>query len=133
MAQMIADDFKHIDVMTILIGFNDYNGEGVDLKTYKNRYEKVLKTIRSKHPNTKIYCITMTYTTQLNSKKTGIPAEGFRRSVREVVNSRQKNGDKNIYLIEGEKISSEKNLKDKVHFSIEGAKNFANALYLQIK
>lgn len=133
MAEMVADDFEHIDIMTILIGFNDYNGQGVDLKTYQDRYEGVLKTLRDKHPNTKIYCITMTYTKQNESKKTGIPAEEFRNVVRKIVSSRQKNGDKNIYLIEGESISSEKNLKDIVHFSPEGAKDFAAALYAQMK
>ena len=133
MAEMIADDFKHIDVMTILIGFNDYNGQGVDLKEYQKRYEGVLTTIRKKHPDTKIYCITMTYTKQQNSKKTGIPAEDFRKVVRGIVSSRQKKGDKNVFLIEGEEISSEENLKDIVHFSVDGAKSFADALYLQMK
>lgn len=132
MAEMIADDFKHIDVMTILIGFNDYNGEGVTTKAYQQRYENILKTIRSKHPNTKIYCITLAYTTQQNSKRTEIPAEDFRSAVRNIVSNLQKNGDKNIYLIEGEKISSEKDLKDRVHFSIDGAKHFADKLYLQM-
>ena len=127
-ANMIRDDFKQIDLITILIGYSDCNGEGVDVETYNERYKNVLKTIRETHKDTKIYCITPSYTTQQNSRISQIPMENFREAVRQVVKDRQQNRDENIYLIEGESISSIENLKDKVHFSIEGAASFAEEL-----
>ncbi len=133
MAEMIRDDFKKIDMITVLIGYNDYNGKGISTEEYNKRYTNVLNTLREKHPNTKIYCISMTYTTQNNSKISQIPADDFRKAVREVVAKRQSNGDKNLFLIKGEEITNEASLKDKVHFSVQGAKNFAEALYQKIK
>jgi lysophospholipase L1-like esterase len=50
-----------------------------------------------------------------------------------LVEKYSKKGDKNIYLIEGEKISTEKDLKDPVHFSIEGAGEFAKQLTEEMK
>ncbi len=133
MAEMIRDDFEKIEMITVLIGFNDYNGKGISTEEYTKRYTNVLTILREKHPNTKIYCISMTYTTQNISKKSQIPADDFRKVVREVVAKRQNNGDKNIFLIKGEEITNKANLKDKVHFSVDGAKLFADALYHVIK
>jgi len=133
MAEMIRDNFGKIDYMTILIGFNDYNGEGIDTLTFGKRYRQVLSTIRQTHPNTKIYAITMTTTKAKHSKKSGIPVEDFRKVIRDIVMEGQTNGDKNIFLIEGEKLTSEADLNDKVHLNIKGAEKFADSLYKQIK
>ena len=133
MADMIADDFKKIDYMTILIGFNDYNGQGVDTLTFAKRYRSVLESIRSKHPDTKIFAITMTTTKSKNSKKSGIPVEDFRQVIRNVVKQRQNNGDKNIYLIEGKPLTSEADLNDNVHLNPSGARNFAEKLAAEIQ
>lgn len=131
MAEMIRDDFNEIDVMTILIGYNDYNGQGIDAETYRDRYNGVLSAIRNTHPNTKIFCITMTTTTNNNSVVTGIAADDFRAVVIDIVNQRQTNGDTNLFLIHGDAITTEANLRenDAVHFSVEGALDFANELY----
>ena len=133
MAEMIRDDFDQVDLITILIGFNDYNGEGIPVKTYKKRYEKVLETIRSKHPGTPIYCITLLSTKAVKSKKSGIPAEEFRKAVREIVAKRKKNGDNHIYLIEGDKLTTISDLNDQVHLNVSGARKFAKELYHIIK
>ena len=133
MAKMITDKFKSIDYMTVLIGFNDYAGAGESPKEYTENYNEFLNTIRNKYPNTKIYCITFTATTMSKSKKSEhVPAE-FRDVVRKIVKDRQGNGDKNIYLIEGEDISKKEWLKDKVHFSTEGVLNVADKLYYEIE
>lgn len=133
MAEMIRDDFKKIDMITILIGYNDYSWKGLSAEDYATQYAKVLRILREKHPDTKIYCISLTHTTQNISKKSKIPAEDYRKVVREIIAKRQKNGDKNIFLVKGEDITTIANLKDKVHFSIDGAKLFAEALYQEIK
>ncbi len=132
MAEMIRDDFAKIDMMTILVGFNDYNGQGVSVEEYTNRYSKVLQTIREKHPNTKTYCITLLTTKANISKTSQIPADDFRKAVREIVAKRQKGGDKNIFLIKGENLTTIEDLNDKVHLNIKGAANFAEVLYQEI-
>jgi peptidoglycan/xylan/chitin deacetylase (PgdA/CDA1 family)/lysophospholipase L1-like esterase len=135
MANMIRDDFKHIDYMTVLIGYNDYNGEGIDTATYRDRYKSFIDTVRKKHKNTKIFCITLTYTSNHESVTSGVPADDFRTVTANIVNERIIAGDSNIYLIRGEDISSEENLRegDAVHFSIQGANNFADELFLALQ
>jgi len=133
MAEEIRDSFQKVDVITLLIGYNDYSWKGLSAEDYAKQYIKVLNILREKHKDTKIYCISMTYTTQNISKKSQIPADDFRKVVREIVEKRQNNGDKNIFLVKGEDITTKANLNDKVHFSVDGAKLFAEALYQQIK
>ena len=131
-AEMIRDKFSHIDFMTVLIGYNDYNNEGITAEDYYYRLGMFLRTVREKHPTTKIFCITQTYTTQTKSKVTGISINQFRQKVVDIVSELQTNGDSNIYLIQGECITSQINLKDAVHFSVNGAKLFADSLYKYI-
>jgi len=133
MANMIADEFDQIDYMTVLIGYNDYAGGGESPETYIKNYTNFLNTVRSKHPNTKIFCLTLTATTTVKSQNSDYKAEEFRQVVRDVVKSRQENGDKNIFLIEGEDISTVKDLKVKVHFTPEGALRVADKLYYEIE
>lgn len=128
LAEMIRDDFDTIDFITILIGFNDYNGEGIDTSEYRNRYESVLTAIREKHKETKLFCITPTYTTVDNSVKTGIPMKDFRSVVRSVVTTLQTGGDTLLYLIAGEELTTEEDLSDAVHLNVTGAASLANRL-----
>jgi len=133
MAEMIRDDFEKIDVLTVLIGYNDYNGEGVTAETYKTRCANFLNTVREKHSNTEIFCITMTYTPNLVSETSGISGQDFRNAMQEVVDARIESGDAKIYLIAGDEISSDTNLTDAVHFTIEGASDFADELFLKME
>jgi peptidoglycan/xylan/chitin deacetylase (PgdA/CDA1 family)/lysophospholipase L1-like esterase len=132
LADMIATDFSDIDIITILIGYNDLNGNAITAATYNTRYKGVVTALRAAHPNTKIYCITMTYTTTTNSNSTGIPAEDFRNVVREILADKQNAGDSNLFLIEGDDITDEDDLADPVHLNIEGASNFAESLFTEI-
>ena len=132
MAEMIRDDLGKIDYMTILTGFNDFNGEGIDTLTFAKRYHRVLSTIRQTHPLTKIFVINLTTTKFKYSKTSGIPIEYFRKVIKNIVTERQAQGDKNIFLIDGEKITTEADLNDRVHLSVEGAKKFADKLYHEI-
>ena len=135
MAEMIRDDFDKIDVMTMLIGYNDAMGGELDTLTYSERYTNFLNTIREKHTNTKIFCLTLTYTRNVVTTKTGIPTEDFRKVVRHIVNERINAGDENLFLIEGDDISDETTLNpspDDVHFSVDGASEFADQLFLKM-
>ena len=136
-ADMIRDSIGTIDYMTILIGYNDYNGEGADTATYSERIHYLIDEVRSTHKDTKIFCISATTTTNVISKsdKSDLPITDFRKVVEDLVAEKQAAGDTNIYLIQGETISTEADLADgdAVHFSIEGASRFATKLTAEIK
>lgn len=125
-------DWKKIDLMTILIGYNDWCFNGKTVEQYQNDYREFLKITRSNHPNTKIYCITMLYTKTEKSKKSGLPLPPFRKAVEDLVNELQQAGDKNVHLVKGDEITSIKNLQtdksDPVHLSVEGASLLAEEL-----
>ncbi len=133
MAQMIRDDFNHIDYMTILIGYNDYNGEGISTQEYGKRLNAFLKTIREKHKETKIFCITPTYTKTLRSKKSGVAISEFREMMKQIVEAFQKKGDEQLFVIRGEGLSKAEDLKDAVHFNVKGAKSFGELLSKELK
>jgi lysophospholipase L1-like esterase len=128
-AEMLRDEFSQIDFLVMLIGYNDWNGRGDSMETYHTNYINFLSTVRTNHPDTKIFCITQTYTTTAVSSSTGIPVEEMRDVVRGVVAERQAAGDEKIYLIEGANLTTGADLNDAVHLNIPGANNFANELF----
>jgi len=138
MADMLAADFTKIDVMTILIGYNDLFGQKKTPAVYKTRYTNFLNTVRAAHPNTEIFCINLTYTTN-TANANGTTPDEYRAVVRTIVSDRKTAGDANIYLIEGGDITDINDLNnpppggtDAVHLSVSGASNLANALYAEM-
>lgn len=126
-------DWERIDLITILIGYNDLHFDGKTPEQYREKYNELLDAIRINHPTTKIVCITPLYTNKPVSEKTGVNIEVFRTVLEELVAERKKT-DSNLVLIEGEKMSSAKNLRadqsqDPVHLSVEGAALFAQSVY----
>jgi len=122
--EMLAD-WPHVDVVTILIGFNDCMGGGRSVEEYSTSYNALLNAIRKNHPETKIICISPTYPIDAKSKKTGIALNEFRKAVVKIVEERKAAGDSKIELVQGEKLTPS---NGGVHFSNEGAKAFAQAL-----
>jgi lysophospholipase L1-like esterase len=133
MAQMIRDDFQHIDYMTILIGYNDYNGEGISAQEYGKRLQAFLETVREKHRGTNIFCITPTFTKTPVSKKSGVAITEFRKTMIQVVEELQGKGYINLFLIRGEELSKVEDLKDAVHFNVKGAKSFGELLTKELR
>ncbi|MCU4174417.1 SGNH/GDSL hydrolase family protein [Carboxylicivirga sp. N1Y90] len=134
----MTGEMPQADVITILIGYNDLMFNDKSVKQYSNDYRAYLKTIRQNQPKAAIYCITLTHTRAEANERTGIVPDDFREALKILVNDFQKNGDSKLYLIEGDEISSEKNLRadrltDKAHFGIEGAALFAEELCQIIK
>lgn len=132
----MLSDWEQIDLITILIGYNDLHFDGKTPEIYGQTYDELLDAIRVNHPETKIYCITPLYTKTPVSKKTGHTVDEFRETLATLIQQRQAS-DKNLYLIKGDKITSEKNLraanpKDPVHLGIEGAALLADELALII-
>jgi lysophospholipase L1-like esterase len=128
-------DWDKIDLITILIGYNDLHFAGKKNSEYREQYSKMLEAIRKNHPETKIFCISLLFTRKNESVKTGATTDQYRNVVTEIVKARQIKGDNNIFLIEGGQITSEKNLRgdeaptDPVHMGIEGAAMFADELF----
>lgn len=136
-AEML-NDFGDIELLTLLIGYNDWNSPKADLATYKANVDKMLSIIRKSHPETTIYCITPLFTKTLKAKTVDVPVQSYRQAVIDVVNAKQKSGDSKINFIEGDKITSVKNLrednpKDPVHLGINGARMLAEELIKEIK
>jgi len=135
-ARMTAE-MPQANLITILIGYNDlmFNKS---VQQYISDYTAYLDTIRKNQPLAKSYCITLTYTRATENTKTGIKPEQYREALNSLVMDLQRKGDDKLFVIEGDKMTSNKNLRqdkmeDKVHFSIEGAALFAEELAKIVK
>jgi|GEM_PF-1130169 len=123
---------KHVDHITIKIGFNDFKYSTATLASKKTEYGKLIDTLRANHPNAKIYCITPIFSNDNTGAAPYVLAD-FRTMVTEVVTDRQVS-DKNLCLIYGPDISDASMLAsgDPTHLSEYGANLFANNLYAKI-
>lgn len=126
-----SKDLPKADLITILIGFNDYEGANQTATQFELNYKAYLSEIRKNHPMAEIYCITLLYTTRTSNTTTGLTPDVFRNVVKNIVSEYQAN-DSKIHLIEGDKITSATDLVDRVHLNIDGADRLANQLYLKI-
>jgi lysophospholipase L1-like esterase len=125
--------FSRIDLITILFGYNDWNGEGDSAEAFQQQYRELLEAIRAAHPETPVFCITPLFTRRDVSKQSGLPILEFRDVIRQLV-AELDDTDPNIHLISGDEISSEANLRtvetgDVVHLSVKGAALLAETLY----
>ena len=132
----MLSQWKKIDYITILVGYNDIHFDKKSTELYIKKYNELLDAIRKNHKESKIFVITPLFTLKPVEEKTGVSLEDYRSALVKLVKKRQKR-DNNIFLIEGNKITSIKNLrkntKDPVHMSIEGASMFVDKLYKIIK
>ncbi|CAA6691226.1 MULTISPECIES: SGNH/GDSL hydrolase family protein [unclassified Lentimonas] len=127
----MLSDWEQIDLITVLIGYNDLHFDGKTPAAYAAKYNELLDTIRTNHPNTQIYCISLLYTDKPTAKS-GHTADEFRAALTQVITQR-KSSDKHLFLVRGDSITSKKNLradndKDPVHLGVEGAAMLANEL-----
>jgi lysophospholipase L1-like esterase len=128
------NEFKKIDLLTLYIGINDSALKS--LEKFKQEYDQMLTIIRKNHPDTKIFSITIhAIPKDKTSKHTSTKLIDFRKPVTTLVQKRQQEGDKNLFLIHGESLSTLGDAANpgNVHLSIDGAKHWAEKLYPQIK
>ncbi len=124
---------KKVDVITILWGYNDWNSTFTIENEIKPYYKKLITKLRKIQPDAKIYCILPT-TSKRTSPKNGTDTLGdIRKAESEIVSELQKNGDKNLFIINGTKLTNLNDLNDDVHLSVDGAANFAKRLSKSIK
>ena len=77
-------EFDHVDLVTILIGYNDWNGEGDSAQQFQAQYRDLLKAIRASQPDVPVFCISPLFTTREVSKTSGLPIETFRMVVQQL-------------------------------------------------
>lgn len=134
----IADmltDFERVDLVTILIGYNDWVFDGKTPMTYQLAYRRLIDKVLLHHPHTKILSISPTYTRKQVSNRTAdtYKLDQYRYAVSEVVDEYRQKGA-NITFVEGDSVTSELNLdkarpKDPVHLGVPGAALFATELF----
>jgi len=130
-------DWETIDLITILVGYNDLHFGKKSPQQYRDDYAKLLDAIRAHHPDTPIYCISLLYTKKPTNETTGHTVSEFRSALSNLAKDRQL-WDKRLYFIEGEKVTSEDNLRsdrpqDPVHLGVEGAEMLADKMVSMIK
>ena len=135
--EMVSLNFKEkrVDVVSVEWGYNDWASEYFTLAKQTPLYTKMLSNIRSAQPNARIYLITPFATTTAR----GLPAgegslEDYRQMMRDAAAKMVKGGDNKIFVIEGEGVSTTKDLTtDGIHLSPEGAARVAKKILAQIR
>ena len=133
-AAQSLSQFERVDLVTILVGYNDWNS-GISPEDFGKKYSQSLAAIRKSHPAAKIVCVTATYTKSTTSKRSSHTLDEFRQAIRDA--AKENSDDKHpIVIIEGEELTSEANLRsdrdDPVHFSEDGAQLFAEELAVRL-
>ncbi len=127
------------DIITVLWGFNDWNGTRGDIEEITRRYTALLSELRKVQPDARIYCILPTTAADesgKNGKKgkiPGRPLSDVRDAERQVVEAAMAKGDRNLFIIEGNKLSSTQDLLGNVHFNNKGAARFGKTLAELVK
>ncbi len=117
-----------IDIITIFLGFNDWNRIH-DLDQFIAKYQELIDNIRDHHLTTSIYCITP-YTTRTEAAVGNLYSIGdYQQAIRDIVTLYQANADTNLFLIEGSHLIAHNDFHDYVHLNIGGAARVADRLY----
>lgn len=128
------DEFKKIDLITIYIGINDSARKS--LAEFRQDYDEMLSIIREHHPDTKVFCITIHAIPEDKvGKFSKVKLVDYRKPIVDLIRQRQQQGDKNLFLIDGQSLTTLDDAMNpgNVHLSIDGAANWAQKLYSQIK
>lgn len=133
----VGNDLKgrKIDVITIMLGFNDWNIVN-DPAVYRANYSALLEHIRMHQADATIFCITPLPSSRTKSPGANVVTslEPYREVVRRLVESRISTGDRRLHLIEGPSVATIADLsKDGTHLSVTGAAHVADSLEAAIK
>jgi len=131
-AQLVTG--KKVDYIIVELGFNDWMWDNKTLSEKEIQYTRLIDTLRANQKDAKIFCITSITTTETTPKMgAGFSLDDYRNMVIRTVKDRRKNGDMNIFVINGEDMTSSDMLDDGVHLNVNGAKTFGNRLTTIIK
>ena len=128
----LLQHFDKVEVIWILVGYNNWQGASHEIATIREDYEELLATVRRHQPEAEVFCCTLTFNRNEVDAESGVPVEAVREAVADIVTSRINAGDGRLHLIRAENLSSDDDLprtRDRVHFSEEGAARFAEEVY----
>jgi len=127
-----AKDLPKADIITVLIGYNDFASANRTASQIERDYRSFLTEIRNNQPSAEIYCITLLYTTNTLNTTTGLAPDDVRNVIKDIVTEYQTT-DSKLHLIEGNQIiTSSAQLADQVHLNVSGAGLLADGLYERI-
>ena len=128
----MSKELPKADIITILIGFNDFSSGNRTATQIESDYRAYLTEIRKNQPLAEIFCITLLHTDKVSNTTTGLLPNHVRNIVKNIVTEYQVT-DSKLHIVEGDKIiPSTDYLIDHVHLNIEGASVLANGLYQEI-
>ena len=133
----MLEDWDRIDLITILVGYNDLHASKKSPEQFAADYDKLLAALRVNHPESAVYCITPLFTKKPLEKKTGHTIDEFRSAMADVVERRRKT-DPKLFLVRGEDLTSVADLRedspqDPVHLGLKGAAHFAKEMAKEIR
>ena len=121
-----------VDIITVLWGYNDWNGLKGDIEEITRRYTSLVSELRRVQPDARIYFIMPTICTNEDGtsgkRAPGCPLDDVRNAERSIVQAAIDAGDRNMFIIEGKELTSTDLLKGGVHFTNDGAARFGKAL-----
>ncbi|MDB9744261.1 SGNH/GDSL hydrolase family protein [Fibrobacterales bacterium] len=117
---------QKVDVISVLIGFNDWKYKAFPIEHYQTIYSRLLDSLRSFHPMAQIYAIS-----PLVTKETEYAApftiQEMRNMMSSVVKEKQRK-DSSLCMINGPEISNISMLSDLVHLNENGARQLSENL-----
>ena len=139
----LLQHFGEVDIIWILVGYNNWQGASHDIPTITAEYESLLTTIRTHQPNAKVFCNTLIYSRNSVDAESGVTIDQARDAIAGVVNARIHAGDQKLYLIRSETFTDDSYLifqadgvtpsTDPVHMGVAGAEMFADDVYRILK
>lgn len=116
-------------LITVLWGYNDATYEADPLIGVMPIYDSLISTLCTRFPQADIICISQTFTTTLVGKvNPENRIDSLRSWTKETVERLPKKYD-NLFLLEGlTYVSSEADLKDRVHLNEQGARKLAEGI-----
>jgi lysophospholipase L1-like esterase len=121
-----------VDVITIELGYNDWEFLSTNLTAMQYQYERLIDSVRAYQPLAKIFCITPLVTTDV-SGAAPYSLDAYRNMIQNVVSLRMQT-DPKIFVIPGPSVSNASMLAsgDVVHLSEAGALALAQNLVAPI-
>lgn len=131
----LLEDWPRVDLVTILIGYNDWNA-GTEAERFRSDLDALVGAVREAHPEAAIVCIRPLHTRSVGPNRGSERLDDFRAAVTAVAKARAAAGDGRVFALDGDAFTSEANLspgKDPVHLSVAGAAAFSDELVARIR
>ena len=126
----IVEELKDIkaSVITIMWGYNDWNGTKGDLEEISDRYTKLLEGLVEVQPDAEIYCVMYGVTKNEAGKENyGCTLQEVRDAETAIAGRFAAEGYK-VHAIDGLHFITEEGLADACHFNNAGARDFGTSV-----